>query len=99
MTVNVTGAQAIVILTAQIFGSTGQTAGFMSVEVSCAAPTVVPASDANSLRVFGNDPVRASATVLIIGLTPGSCTFTAVYRNVGSGISTFSVRTITVIPS
>ena len=39
----------------------------------------------NSLRVAGNDPVRASATALITGLTPGPHTFTAVYRSVGSG--------------
>jgi hypothetical protein len=90
-----TGTQAFVILTAQIFGSTGQTAGFMSVSVDGNDPG---ASDANSLRVFGNDPVRASASALITGLTPGSHTFKAVYRNVGSGTSTFSVRTITVIP-
>ena len=90
----VVGSQAIVILTAQIDGSTGQTAGFMNVQVD-AVP--VP-NDANSLRVFGNDPVRASATALITGLTPGVHTFTAVYKNVGSGTSTFSARTITVIP-
>ena len=96
VTLNVTGTQAIVILTAQMFGSTGQTAAFMSVSVTGA--TTIAASDANSYRVFGNDPIRASAAVLITGLTAGSNTFTAVYRHVGSGSSTFGARTITVIP-
>ena len=45
------------------FGSTGQTAAFMSVSVSGA--TTLPGSDANSLRVFGNNPIRASAVVLL----------------------------------
>jgi hypothetical protein len=86
-------------VTAQIFGSTGNSAGFMSVAASCAAPPNNAGSDANSLRVFANDPNRASATVLITGLTPGPCTFNSVYRNAGSGSSTFSVRNIVVIPS
>jgi hypothetical protein len=94
-TLTVTGNKALVILTAQISGSTGQTAGFMNVEVD----GVLPSNDANSLRVFGNDPVRASSTALVTGLTPNvEHVFTAVYRNVGSGSSTFSARTITVIP-
>jgi len=91
-----TGTQAVVILTAQMFGSTGQTAAFMSVAVSGA--TTIAGSDASSYRVFGNDPIRASAVVLLNTLTPGSNTFCAVYRQVGSGSSTFSVRTITVLP-
>ena len=93
-----TGTNAIVILTAQMFGSTGQTAAFMSVAVSGATQPPIPGSDANSYRVFGNDPIRASAVVLFTSLTAGSNTFCAVYRQVGSGSSTFSVRTITVIP-
>jgi hypothetical protein len=90
-----TGTRAIAILTAQMFGSTGQTAAFMSVSVTGA--TTILGSDANSYRVFGNDPIRASAVVLLT-LNAGSNTFCAVYRQVGSGSSTFSVRTITVIP-
>jgi hypothetical protein len=88
--------KALVILTGQLFGSTGNSAAFMSVAVSGA--TTVAASDANSLRVAGNDAVRASATALITGLTPGSNTFTAKYKQVGSGTATFSDRNIVVIP-
>ena len=80
-------------VTSQIVGSTGQSVGFMKVEVD---GVTIPFDD-NSLRVVGNDPVRASALALITGLTPGSHTFTAVYKHVGSGTSTFSARTITVI--
>ena len=96
VTVPIVGTQAIVILTAQIQGSTGQSAGFMSVAVSGA--TTIAASDANSLRVFGNDANRSSATVLITGLNPGSNTFTAVYKTVGSGSAVYGARNILVIP-
>ena len=96
MTVPIEGTQAIVILTAQIAGSTGQSAGFMSVAVSGA--TTIAASDANSLRVFANDANRSSATVLITGLNAGDNTFTAVYRTVGSGDAVFGARNILVIP-
>jgi len=90
-----TGTTALVILTAEVFGSTGNSAGFMSVMVDNVQTTAL---DINSLRVAGNDAIRASATTLLTGLTPGSHTFTAVYRLNGSGIATFSSRTITVIP-
>ena len=57
------------------------------------------ALDTNSLRVTGNDPVRASVMVLISGLTPGlTVNFTAVYKKIGSG-ATFNARQITVIPA
>ena len=53
--------------------------------------------DTNSLRVVGNDPIRASATSRLTGLTPGAHTFTAMYRLVGSGSVTFNARDLTVI--
>jgi hypothetical protein len=89
------GCRALVILTAQTFGSTGNSAGFMTVELD---NDITTALDANSLRVFGNDPIRASSTSLITGLSAGNHTFTAVYRQVGSGTATFSARNIVVIP-
>jgi len=58
------------------------------------------ALDANSLRVTGNNPVRASVTLLLTGLTPGiNITFRAVYKMIGSGTATFNARQITVIPN
>jgi hypothetical protein len=56
--------------------------------------------DANSLRVTGPNPVRASTTVLITGLTPGlTVTFEAVYKVAGGGVGTFNARQIIVIPN
>ena len=95
-----TGTQAVVILTAQAVGSTGSVGGFMSFSVDGAVPTNA-VGDPFSYRVFGNDPVRASAVSLITGLTAGAHIFCAVYREQspgGAGTSTFSARTITVIP-
>jgi hypothetical protein len=85
--------RVLVILTAQINGSTGNAAGFMSVQVDNGI-----AVDATSLRVAGNNAVRASATSLIPGLAAGPHTFTAVYKLVGSGTAFFAARTVTVIP-
>jgi hypothetical protein len=88
--------KALVILTAQVNGSTGNAAGFMSVSVS--GNTTVLATDANSLRVAGNEPIRASATALLTNLNPGLNVFTAKYREVGSGFATFADRNIVVVP-
>jgi hypothetical protein len=52
----------------------------------------------NSLRVTGDNPVGASVTVLLTGLTPGTHTFTAVYKLSGNGQAFFNARAITVIP-
>jgi hypothetical protein len=59
------------------------------------------ALDANSLRVTGENALRASITVLITGLTPGvTITFEAVYKNIGCATgSTFNARQIIVIPN
>ena len=82
------------IVTANILGSTGQSFGFMTVELD---GDITTASDENSLRVAGNDSVRASASAFIT-TTPGSHTFTAVYRQQGSGTVVFSARNLIVIP-
>ena len=53
----------------------------------------------------GENPVRASITVLIADLTPGtSITFSAVYKSVtippgGTATATFNARQIIVIPA
>jgi Collagen triple helix repeat (20 copies) len=90
-----TGTTALVIVTAEVTGSTGNAAGFMSFMLDGVQQTAL---DMNSLRVAGNNPVRASATSLITGLTPGTHIFTAMYKLVGSGTATFNARAITVIP-
>jgi hypothetical protein len=85
----------LVLLTAEITGSTGNAAGYMSVMIDGNQATAL---DINSLRVAGNNAVRATATALLTNLSPGSHTFTAVCKLVGSGTATFAARTITVIP-
>ena len=90
----------LVILTAEVSGDNASngdatSAGFMSVSLNNSV-----ALDTNSLRVDGRNPVRASVTLLITGLTPGlTVNFTAVYKQVGTGGATFNARQITVIPA
>jgi hypothetical protein len=88
--------KALVILTAAVFGSTGNAHAFMSFAASPAGTTIAP-TDAQALEVSANDEVRASATVLVTGLTPGSTTFTAKYRT-SLGTGTFANRDVVVIP-
>jgi hypothetical protein len=89
--------KVLVIVTAQVLGSTGNASGFMSVTVDGVTPLAV--EDSNSLRVAGNNAIRASATSLLTGLTPGSHIFTSIYRLAGTGTATFSERNIVVIPA
>ena len=76
--------QLILILTAEASGSSlsngnACSTAFMSVSLNDSV-----ALDANSLRVTGDVPNRASITVLITGLTPGvTINFEARYKNVG----------------
>jgi hypothetical protein len=84
-----------VILTGELSGSNTGTTAFMSVSLDNSV-----ALDTNSLRVTGANPVRASVTVLIGGLTPGlSVNFRAVYKMIGNGTAIFNARQITVIPA
>jgi hypothetical protein len=91
--------QVILILTAEAFTNRSDSTAFMSVSLNNSF-----ALDANSLRVTGNNPVRASITVLITALTPGSTiTFEAVYKCIRQGpgtcTATFNARQIIVIPN
>jgi hypothetical protein len=91
--------QLIVILTAEASGSNLGDTAFMSVSLNGSV-----ALDANSLRVTGNNPVRASITVLITGLTPGvAINFAAAYKYrqgfFNGGHATFNARQIIVIPN
>jgi hypothetical protein len=88
-----------VILTAAAFGSTGNSAAFMSVAVTGGTPAQTIPADAHALEVAGNSQVRASATIVLTGLPANtSLTFTAKYRQQGSGTATFANRDIVVIP-
>ena len=87
------------ILTAELSSNTPSGTAYMSVSLNNSI-----ALDTNSLRVTGDNPVRASVTVLITGLTPGHVvTFAAVYKTANStgasDTTTFNARQITVIPA
>jgi hypothetical protein len=89
--------RVLVVLTGELSTSNlfRTSSAFMSVSLDGSV-----ALDTNSLRVSGNNPVRASVTLLLTGLTPGNTvTFEAVYKLVGSGTATFNARQITVIPN
>jgi hypothetical protein len=87
--------QVMVILTGELSTDRQNSTAFMSVSLNNSV-----ALDANSLRVTGSNPVRASITVLITNLTPGvTITFEAVYKLIGNGSATFNARQIIVIPN
>ncbi len=87
--------QLILILTGELSTKRDDSTAFMSVSLNNSI-----ALDANSLRVTGKKPVRASITVLITGLTPGvSIDFSARYKVVGGEKGTFNARQIIVIPN
>ena len=91
--------QLILILTAEASGSRPGDTAFMSVSLNGSV-----ALDANSLRVTGTSPVRASITVLITNLTPGATiNFEAAYKFRSGGVlggrATFNARQIIVIPN
>jgi hypothetical protein len=90
----------VVILTGELSTNNKTGTAYMSVSLNNSI-----ALDANSLRVTGDNPVRASITVLITNLTPGNViNFSAVYRaanNTGASdtTGTFNARQIIVIPA
>jgi hypothetical protein len=87
--------QVILTLTGDLSTNRQNSTAFMSVSLNGSF-----ALDANSLRVKGPNPVRASITVLITALTPGSTiTFSAVYKVIGGGTGTFNARQIIVYPN
>jgi hypothetical protein len=91
--------QLIVILTAEASTAKSSDTAFMSVSLNGSI-----ALDANSLRVTGSNPVRASITVLITNLTPGvTINFEAAYKVASASPSvataTFNARQIIVIPN
>lgn len=92
-----TGAVVIIILTAQMFNATASASEMMGFAIS--GSTTFAAADVDALiqssgSVFA--PVQASRVLVLSGLTPGSNTFTAMYKTL-TGTATFANREITVI--
>jgi hypothetical protein len=87
--------KALVIVTA--LESTSNQSGIVFTSFAVSGASTVAATDARALEVQGNNAVRASATSVVTGLTPGANTFTAKYRTT-AGTATFAARDIVVIP-
>lgn len=93
-----TGTQAFVSIGARMSNDTANSESWASFAISGA--TTVAASDNFALLYRAaaiNAPHRASACLIVTGLTPGSNTFTMQYR-VGGATGTFSNRQLAVIP-
>ena len=88
----VTGVYALVHVLANCVCSSATNAALMSFTVTGASSIA-----SNDTRAVGSASQQAGGLFLMNSLTPGSNTFTAVYRT-GSGTGTFSNRGITVIP-
>jgi len=97
VTVNITSGKALVTLTTRIANGS---LGFAYMSFAVSGASTVAASDNTSIMLYdpaGHFEIRASATYVVTGLTNGSNTFTAKYRESG-GASTFADRSIIVIP-
>jgi collagen triple helix repeat protein len=96
VTVDVPASGRVLIsVTAGIQTTTGSALGYMSFAMS--GTNTSTGSDATALNLLGNNFQKASATFVLTGLTPGSTTFTAVYRTT-AGTATFQNRSIWLIP-
>lgn len=94
-----TGANAIVIVTANIANAAGGDGAAMGYAITGA--TTIAASDQNSLQYgasLGGAYPQASAVFPQGGLTPGSNIFTAKYKAITGGTGVFGNRCIMVIP-
>jgi hypothetical protein len=93
-----TGAEALIIVTADITNNTAGQSGRMTFEVS--GSSTITANDIRALRVTvpaaASGNMRASV-VTHLDLTGGTNTFTAKYRASG-GTASFANRRITVMP-
>lgn len=94
----VTGTQALVIVGARQANSTSTAECYTSFAIS--GSTTLNASD--NFAFFFQAPAvngagRASAAILVTGMTAGTSTFTTNYR-VSAGTGTFSARHIAVLP-
>jgi hypothetical protein len=87
--------RVLVSVTSGIETTTGSAVGYMSFALSGA--NTAAGSDTTALNLLGNVFQKASASFVVSGLTPGSTTFTAVYRTT-AGTGTFQNRSIWAIP-
>jgi hypothetical protein len=94
-----TGTQAYVIVTARQANNTATAECYTSFTISGATPTVAASDTFASFfqAPSVNGANRASAAILVTGLTAGSNTFKMQYR-VSAGTGTFSARQLAVIP-
>lgn len=90
---------ALVTVSADVSNNTLNCYGVMGFDVSGA--NTVAAADTKSLYLkvgVANQTARGSYTALLTGLTAGSTTFTAKYRQSNGGTAAFTYREISVIP-
>ena len=100
VTVNIgAGGQALVTIYSNITNSSAGHSTGVSFDVSGANTQAATTSIYYLAQIASgsSDAMRAGATWLLTGLTPGSTTFTLKYRASG-GTGTFNDRVITVIP-
>lgn len=95
------GAQAIVVVSAELQDSSPSARAYMAFQVSGA--TTRPPQDNEALKQMGDtfnvELISASRVTRVTGLTPGNNTFTAMYRSQHTGgLASFEAREILVIP-
>jgi hypothetical protein len=96
------GSSALVALSARMYCSSAGNGARMSYAIS--SPTSAVSNDLTSLgtvsgNVTGGIPEQiASFVTLVIGITPGTNTFTCQYKAVNGGTATFGGRRIAVMP-
>ena len=92
----VTGTQALVGISGQMWNPTASAQAWMSWEVTNAS--TIPASDTWGIMQGGANPGGAIGNVtLATGLTPGTNQFTCQYRT-NAGTATWGYRSIWVMP-
>lgn len=93
-----TRGSALVTVTARISANVIDS-GYMGFAVSGASVRAATDSQSLNLSSSGAGHVnRASASFTVTGLTPGSHTFTAKYRQNGASTGTYADRSIIVLP-
>lgn len=92
-----TGTAALIHLKASITSPATTTIAFMGYQITGAS--AVSAVDTEAIASTTTSAVMAGGTFLVTGLTAGSNTFTAKYRNsANTGNCSFANRDITVMP-
>lgn len=90
-----TGSMALVHMYTSYVNTGATNINLMTIEVSGA--TSIAANDQYAIGGDSGTGVRATSSLIVTGLTPGSNTFTAKYR-VNAGTGTFQDRRLVVIP-